>query len=96
MVVVDVQKEKGDRKEDLPRVGWYMEKDVSSTLCLSLRMSVHRTICIPLLRWDEDECVCFGVSLSLSLLVQLLMVVWLCPLFPSDQGAAPVQQPGQV
>lgn len=28
MIVVDVKKEIGDRKEDLTRVGWYMEKDI--------------------------------------------------------------------
>ncbi|XP_062375375.1 tumor-associated calcium signal transducer 2-like [Sardina pilchardus] len=28
MIVVDVKKDIGDRKEDLTRVGWYMEKDI--------------------------------------------------------------------
>lgn len=34
MVVVDVKKDIGNRGDDLTRVGWYMEKDVS-TFCIN-------------------------------------------------------------
>lgn len=34
LIVVDVKKEKGDRKADLSRMAYYMEKDVSHDLSL--------------------------------------------------------------
>lgn len=36
MVVVDVKKDMGNRKDDLTNVGWYMEKDVSSAPSVSI------------------------------------------------------------